>query len=62
MARSRFKYLCIKEDNTFDIIASQDIYKILDEFEDYTNPYSSIIRQDLYNSDCDDCLVTTWND
>jgi len=62
MARSRYKYICIKEDDTMEIVASQDIYKILDECDDWNNPYSSIIRQELYDSKWDNCKVTSWSD
>ena len=63
MASSMYRYICIKEDGTCEIIASQSIYSILDKYDDYCNPFTSIIRQDLYRSDSDNyCKTTTWHD
>jgi len=62
MAASRYKYICIREDETVELIASQDIYKILEEYDKYDNSFTGITRQDLYSEWDKGYKLTTWND
>lgn len=51
MARSRMMFICIREDGSVIRVASQSIRQIIDELDDYCNPFVIIIQQDLYYED-----------
>jgi len=59
MARSRFNYICITEDNELKKYAAQSLDQIIDETN---NEYKSIIREGLHDDWDEDYEELTWHD
>lgn len=62
MARSRRNYLCITDSGEVKKYASQSLAQILEEKEDYYDPFQSIISTGLHWDSDTDFEELEWHD